>query len=215
MWIRSWLVASFVAIAAMPAWADPQRPAPTAELLMARYASGGTSVLFAYPGVPIHRIPDFAIYSDRTVLMAEEGVMATGVLRMQMTVLPADIAQSRFRDFQLSLADAAPDHPYNCWNTAKDGKRRPYSCVDDAGTANILLMTSGKPAYRSISVYAGYHWRSLRGMREFVPPAYFNLMAWMDGLRDLPAQPWQSTDSALPGLAPADPACLVAQDLCR
>jgi hypothetical protein len=205
----------FVAIASIPAWAEEQRPAATAELLTVRYASGGSQVVFTYPGFPVHRVPDIAIYSDGTVLMAEEGVVTTGPLRMRMTVLPPDIAISRSRDFQLSLADAAPAYLYNCWKTLEDGKRQPYSCVDDAGTANILLMTSDKPTYKSISVYAGYYWRSLQSMREFVPSAYFDLMAWMDGLKVLPSQPWQSTASTIPGLAPTDPACLAAQDLCQ
>jgi len=213
MRMRSCIAALFVVTVAMPAWAEEQRPAPTAGLLMARYASGGTSI-FAQPGTILKTVPGIAIYSDGTVLIAEAQMMLLP-LSLRMVTISPDVAQARFRKFYDDLADAAPNYHFNCWSIKEDGRSVPGNCIDDAGTANLILKRPDGISYKAISVYAGYEWRMLRQMRDFVPAGYLDLMAWMDGLQDLPSKPWQASQDVVPGFSGSDPACEVAQVLCR
>jgi len=137
MRMRSCIAALFVVTVAMPAWAEEQRPAPTAELLMARYASGGTSI-FAQPGTILKTVPGIAIYSDGTVLIAEAQMMLLP-LSLRMVTISPDVAQARFRKFYDDLADAAPNYHFNCWSIKEDGRSVPGNCIDDAGTATSSL----------------------------------------------------------------------------
>jgi hypothetical protein len=198
--------------------ADEIRPSADAELLMLRYASGGSQIIFNYPGTPLPtkppmKLPDIALYSDGTVLISEE-TYDSAQRRMRMSVIPADVAIFRYQSFSEDLAHASPTYRYNCWNSESGSSRRPHNCVDDASTAIIALKLPGSNQFKAIAVAAGYEWRHVSGMRDFVPPAYFDLMAWMDGLHSLPSQLWPVPDQVIPGLAISDPACVAATELC-
>jgi hypothetical protein len=194
--------------------ADEIRPSPDAKLLMARFATGGMVATFAPQGTILQSVPDIAIYSDGTVLTADEQEMLLP-LNLHVAVIPADIAHARFKKFYEGLAGAALRYPQNCWSTLSDGTRHRYDCVTDVHTANIVLWVPEDQSYRSIAVDAGYYWRRVEEMRGFVPSTFFDLMAWMNGLRDLPSKPWQVSSDVVPGFSPGDPACQVAQELCR
>ena len=198
--------------------ADEIRPSADAELLMLRYASGGSQVIFGYPETPLPtkplvKLPDIAIYSDGTVLISEE-TYDSAQRRMRVSVMPADVAIFRYKSFAEDLANASPTYPFNCWKTESGGSKQPHNCVHDAGTANIVLKLPGSNQFKAVAVNAGYEWRHVSGMRDFVPAAYFDLMAWMDGLRSRPSQLWPVPDQGIPGLAISDPACVAATELC-
>lgn len=202
-----------VVVAITFAHADEPLPASDAQLLMARYATGGMSIL-AQPGGVLKAVPGIAIYSDGTVLIADAQMMRLP-LNLRMINVPADIVQARFRKFYDGLANAAPTYGFNCWSVDEDGRSVPANCIYDAGTANLILQRPDGVSYKGISVYAGDLWREFPQMRDFVPAGYLDLMAWMDGLQDLPSKPWQTSKDAVPGFSGSDPACEVAKELCR
>jgi hypothetical protein len=192
------------------ATAEETRPAIDAELLMARYTVSGSRFTFGYRG-PLQDFPEIAIYSDGTILTLRRDD-APG--QMHMSAISPEIASARFKEFLTGLAGAAPSYYNNCWMRQKDGRKAPYNCIDDAATVNLIFKKPERNAYKAISVYAGYHWREMPEMRDFVPAGYFNLAAWLDGLRDLPSQPWQMPPSGVPGLTASAAACDVAKVLC-
>jgi hypothetical protein len=169
--------------------AEEVRPALDAELLMARYWSGGMGAIFGVPDMPSKSL-DFALYSDGTILLSAKLREIGALPGFKIGKISSETARQRYAEFLAAFHRMNRSYTENCWIRMPDGSKRGFACASDAYTANIALIDPSSGGYLTVSVYDAAHWKELPEIMDFVPAKYFELMAWMDALQEIHSTPW-------------------------
>lgn len=174
-----------------PLQAEEARPAPGAELLMARYWAGGMVAPAGVPDMPSKSL-DFALFSDGTVLLRSGTYDIAALPSFRAGMISAEIVRARHAIYLEPFKAMKASYGANCWIEMPDGSRRAAGCVSDASQASIVIKDEPADRYITVSVDAAGYWREMPDILDFIPPTYFEAMSWMDGLSALPSEKWSA-----------------------